>query len=421
MQHPAPTQRTPGEPGTPALSDPTHPFGHRSFRLFWIERSLSSLSFQMTAVALGWLIYDRTGSAASLGLIGLFQFAPQVVLTFLVGHVADRYDRRIIIATCQAVESVTVLVLTLGIVGGWLHTGGIYLAVAMFGGARAFEQPTNSALMPGTVPAAVLPRAVAVSSTAMQTAAIIGPALGGLLYGIGPAVPFGSAAAGFLAASIAVASLRLERAPPRREPVSLASVFSGLRFIRDRPIVLGTISLDLVAVLLGGTTALLPIYARTILHTGPWGLGLLRLAPALGALAMGVVISLVPLQRHVGLKMFAAVLVFGLATLVFAVSTNVAVSVLALVVLGASDNISVVIRSSLVQLLTPHDMLGRVSAVNSLFIGTSNQLGEFESGMTAALLGTVPAAVLGGLGTVAIVFIWMALFPSLRRADTYTG
>ncbi|MDX7949803.1 MFS transporter [Lichenihabitans sp. Uapishka_5] len=402
-----------------ATSASAHPFSHPAFRLFWIARTLSSLAFQMAAVALGWLIYDRTHSAASLGFVGLAQFAPQIVLTFLVGHVADRYDRRTIVTICQAVQACAVLVLTLGILGGWLHIAGIYGVIAVFGGARAFEQPTASALLPGTVPAVILPRAVAVSSTAMQTASIIGPALGGLLYGLGPVVPFACAAIGFAAASASISAMRLERVPPRKETATLASVFSGLHFIRERPIVLGTISLDLVAVLLGGATALLPIYARDILHTGPWGLGLLRLAPALGALAMGIAMSVVPLQRHVGMKMFSAVLVFGLATLVFAFSTNVALSVAALVVLGAADNISVVIRNSLVQLLTPQEMLGRVSAVNSLFIGTSNQLGEFESGMTAALLGAVPAAAIGGLGTIAVVLLWMRLFPALRRADRF--
>lgn len=382
---------------------------------------MSSLAFQMTAVALGWLIYDLTRSAASLGLVGLCQFAPQVVLTFLVGHVADRYDRRLVVAICQAVQGFVVLAFLGAIVSGRVDVAGLYLGIAVFGGARAFEQPTASALLPGTVPAAVLPRAVALSSTATQTAAILGPALGGLLYGVGPAVPFACAAACYLGASIAIWAMRLERAAPRKQPVTLASVFSGLRFIWDRPVVLGTISLDLAAVLLGGATALLPIYARDILHTGPWGLGLLRLGPALGALGMGIAISVLPLRRHVGLKMFTAVLVFGLATLVFALSKNVALSVVALVVLGAADNISVVIRSSLVQLLTPPEMLGRVAAVNSLFIGTSNQLGEFESGMTAALFGAVPAAAIGGVGTIAVVLLWMKLFPALRRADTFAG
>ena len=382
---------------------------------------LSSLAFQMSAVALGWLIYAKTNSATSLGLVGLFQFLPMVCLTFVVGHVADRYDRRLIVSGCQLVEGATLLLLCIGEIEGWLGVAGIYAAVAVLGGARAFEQPSNSALLPSVVPAGTLPQAVAVSSTAMQTAAIIGPAFGGLLYALGPAVPFGCAAACFLAASLCIRSLKLERPPVRKEPPTLASVFLGLRFIWQRPVVLGTISLDLAAVLLGGATALLPIYARDILHTGPWGLGLLRLTPALGALAMGASLSFVPLRRRVGMTMFSAVLVFGLATVIFALSTNIVLSMLALVVLGASDNISVVIRTSLVQLSTPQEMLGRVSAVNSLFIGTSNQLGEFESGMTAALLGAIPAAALGGLGTIAVVFLWMALFPDLRRADTFTS
>ena len=401
------------------MTDPGRPFSHPSFRLFWFGRVLSSLAFQMSAVALGWLVYARTNSASSLGLVGLCQFVPMVCLTFLVGHVADRYDRRLVVSLCQLVEGVTLVVLCLAEVGGWLGIPGIFAAVALLGGARAFEGPTLSALLPSVVPADVLPSAVAMSSTAMQTAAIIGPAMGGLLYASGPAVPFACAAVSFLAAGLCVRSLQIERRVSAKEPVTLASVFSGLRFIWQRPIVLGTISLDLAAVLLGGATALLPIYARDILHTGPWGLGLLRLSPALGALTIGAGLSYVPLRRRVGMTMFAAVLVFGLATLVFALSSNIVLSMLALVVLGGSDNISVVIRTSLVQLSTPQEMLGRVSAVNSLFIGTSNQLGEFESGMTAALFGAMPAAALGGLGTIAVVFVWMALFPELRRADSF--
>lgn len=374
----------------------------------------------MSAVAVGWLVYARTNSAASLGLVGLVQFAPMVCLTLLVGHVADRYDRRRIVATCQAIEGATLTALALGAASGRLHVAGIYLAVLVLGGARAFESPTLAALLPGTVPSALLARAVATSSTAMQTAAILGPAVGGLLYAVSPAVPFALAAACFLAASGCMSAMRLEQAAPRREPATLRSIFSGLVFIWQRKVVLGTISLDLAAVLLGGATALLPIYARDILHTGPWGLGLLRTAPAVGALAMGAALGRIPLGRHVGLKMFGAVLVFGVSTLVFALSTHIVPALLALAVLGASDNISVVIRTSLVQLLTPNEMLGRVSAVNSLFIGTSNQLGEFESGMTAALLGTVPAAALGAFGTILVVFVWMTLFPALRRADTFT-
>ena len=395
------------------------PFSHPAFRLFWLGRVFTSLAFQMSAVAVGWLVYARTNNPASLGLVGLMQFLPMICLTLLVGHVADRYERRVIVAICQTIEGLTLVGLAVGAATGVLQVGGIYGAVVVLGAARAFESPTMAALLPGTVPTSVLPRAVAISSTAIQTATIVGPALGGLLYALGPAVPFAVAAGFFLSAALCSGAMRLEQAAPRREPATLRSIFSGLDFIWQRPVVLGTISLDLVAVLLGGATALLPIYARDILHTGPWGLGLLRTAPALGALGTGAALAFVPLRRHVGLKMFGAVLAFGVATVVFALSSSLVVSLLALVVLGASDNVSVVIRTSLVQLLTPNAMLGRVSAVNSLFIGTSNQLGEFESGMTAALLGTVPAAMLGGIGTIAVVFLWMAIFPALRRADTF--
>jgi MFS family permease len=255
----------------------------------------------------------------------------------------------------------------------------------------------------------------------MQTAAIVGPSLGGLLYGLGAVVPFGVAAVLFTLASLSVISIaRLERTV-RREPVSLKSVFAGVAFIWSRPVMLGTISLDLFAVLLGGATALLPIYARDILHAGPWGLGLLRAAPAVGAVAMSVFLARHPLRRQVGMTMLAAVAVFGVATLAFAVSTNIAVSVAALVVLGASDNVSVVVRSSLVQLLTPDAMRGRVNAVNSLFIGTSNQLGEFESGIVAGLIGAVPACLVGGVGTLLVVLLWTRLFPALPKVQTLNG
>jgi MFS family permease len=278
-----------------------------------------------------------------------------------------------------------------------------------------------AALLPAIVPAGLLQSAIATSTSFMQTAAIVGPSLGGLLYGLGAVVPFAVAAVLFTLASLSVISIaRLERTA-RREPVSLKSVFAGVAFIWSRPVMLGTISLDLFAVLLGGATALLPIYARDILHAGPWGLGLLRAAPAVGAVAMSVFLARHPLRRHVGMTMLAAVAVFGVATLAFAVSTNIALSVAALVVLGASDNVSVVVRSSLVQLLTPDAMRGRVNAVNSLFIGTSNQLGEFESGIVAGLIGAVPACLVGGIGTLLVVLLWTRLFPALPKVQTLNG
>lgn len=341
-----------------------------------------------------------------------------VALTFLVGHIADRLDRRRIVAICQCFECMVIALLTLSDRDGKLDVTVLFAAVAFLGAARAFESPTMSALLPALVPEALLPKAFAVSSSAMQTATIVGPSLGGLLYAAGASVPLGVSAFCLLAASGAMAFIRMERIPPKREPVSFQSVFSGVSFIRRRPIILGAISLDLFAVLFGGVTALLPIFARDILHTGPWGLGFLRSAPAVGALAMSILLVHIPMNRHVGIKMFAAVMVFGIATVIFSISTSLTVSLVALVILGAADNISVVIRVSLVQLSTPDFMRGRVSAVNSLFIGTSNQLGEFESGMVAGLLGVIPSGIVGGIATILIALLWMRLFPDLRSIDT---
>jgi MFS family permease len=391
---------------------------HPSFILFWASRTFSALGFQIAAVAVGWLVYAKTESAYALGLVGLFQFLPMVALTFLVGHIADRFDRRRIVTACQFVECIVLALLTFGDRDGKLGVAVLFAAVALLGAARAFETPTMSALLPALVPDTLLQKAIAVSSSAMQTATIVGPSVGGLLYAAGASVPLGVAALCLAAAGGAMAFIQMERVPPKREPISFQSVFSGVSFIRSRPIILGAISLDLFAVLLGGVTALLPIFARDILHIGPWGLGYLRSAPAAGALAMSVLIAHLPMNRHVGIKMFAAVMVFGIATVIFSVSTSFAISLIALVILGAADNVSVVIRISLVQLSTPDAMRGRVNAVNSLFVGTSNQLGEFESGMLAGLLGVVPSGVIGGIGTILIAFLWMRLFPALRKIET---
>jgi hypothetical protein len=297
----------------------------------------------------------------------------------------------------------------------------LFAAVALLGAARAFESPTMSALLPALVPESLLPKAIAVSSSAMQTATIVGPSLGGLLYAAGASMPLGIAALCLSIACGAMLLMKIERQPLKREPISFQSIFSGVAFIRSRPLILGAISLDLFAVLLGGVTALLPIFARDILHTGPWGLGFLRSAPAAGALAMSVVLAHLPMNRHVGARMFAAVMVFGIATIIFSISTSFLLSLVALVILGAADNISVVIRISLVQLSTPDSMRGRVNAVNSLFVGTSNQLGEFESGMVAGLLGVIPAGVIGGVGTLLIALLWMRLFPSLLTIKTLSN
>jgi len=396
-------------------------FGHRAFRLFWSARVLSTMAFQLQGVAVGWQVYGLTHSTLALGFVGLVQFLPMLMLTLLVGHVADRYDRRRIACLCQLVGALATALLAIGSFGGWLSSAVIFAAVALIGAGRAFEIPTMSALLPGLVPAPLFSRAAAYSASAIQTATIIGPALGGLIYAMGPEAPYALAALLSLSASFLSSQIRMERMAPRREPVSLTSLFSGFAFIRRHPIVLGSISLDLFAVLLGGATALLPVFARDILHTGPWGLGLLRSGPAIGALGMSVLLARRPLARRVGRTMFNAVIVFGLATILFALSLSLWLSTLAMVALGAADVISVVIRSSFVQLATPDRMRGRVSAVSAMFIGTSNQLGEFESGVTAALFGTVPAVILGGIGTILVALLWLRLFPDLRAADTLEG
>ena len=386
----------------------------RGFQRFWGARVLSSLSFQMLAVAMGWHIYALTHSPFALGLVGLAQFLPMFLLTLVVGHVADRYDRRRIAAVCQGVESVAAFTFAAGTFGGWLSAPLIYLLAACVGAARAFESPAFSSLLPGVVPRAQLPNATAWATSANQTAQIVGPALGGLLYGVGAAPAYLACTLSFCAAALLTGTIPLQARPAARAPVTLESVFSGIAFIRSQPVILGALSLDLFAVLFGGATALLPVFARDILHAGPIALGLLRSASAVGALSGTIWLAHFPLRRRPGLAMFGGVIVFGLATVAFGLSHNLVVSLLALAVLGASDVVSVVVRLSLVQLRTPEEMLGRVSAVNSLFIGTSNQLGEFESGLTAGWWGAKRAVLIGGVATIGVALLWMKLFPGLR-------
>lgn len=377
----------------------------------------TTLAFQMQAVAIGWQVYDLTGSALDLGLVGLAQFIPGFALSLLVGHIADHYDRRLILRICMAVEALATLALALASFFGGLTVGALFAAVFVIGAARASELPTMHALMPQLVPPQLIPRAAAASASSNQTAIILGPALGGLAYALGPGLVYALAAAGFIAASLLISAIRIARPAPARERPSVASLFGGVAFVRRHPALMGAISLDLFAVLLGGATALLPIYARDILRTGPWGLGLLRSAPALGALAASLVLARRPLGGRVGRKLFIAVIAFGVATCVFALSTSFPLSLAALAALGAADSVSVVIRFSLVQIETPDALRGRVSAVNSMFIGASNSLGEFESGATAALFGTVPATLLGGVGTILVALLWLRFFPALFRLD----
>ncbi|MGF6737396.1 MFS transporter [Paraburkholderia atlantica] len=399
---------------SPHFSLPKHP----PFQRFWCTRILSSLSFQMLAVAMGWHIYALTHSAFALGLVGLAQFLPMFLLTLVVGHVADRYDRRRIAAVCQSLESVAALLFAIGTFSGWISAPVIYVLAACVGASRAFESPAVSSLLPAVVPRGYLPKATAWSTSANQTAQIAGPALGGLLYGIGPGAAYLACTLSFAAAAASVWSIPLQVKPASRAPVTLESIFSGIAFIRREPVILGALSLDLFAVLFGGATALLPIFARDVLHTGPIGLGLLRSGTAIGALAGTIWLAHFPLRNRPGAAMFGGVIAFGIATIVFGLSHQFLMSLLALMVLGASDTISVVVRLSLVQLRTPDEMLGRVSAVNSLFIGTSNQLGEFESGLTAGWWGAQPAVLVGGVATIAIALLWMRFFPELRHTRT---
>ena len=388
---------------------------HKPFALFWVMRVATTGAYFIQSVAIGWQIYDMTRDPLDLGLVGLVQFVPLVLLAVVVGQILDRCDRRAVARVCQIVKALCALTLALGSARGWLGRDqilGILLVVAT---ARAFETPTLHALVPSLVPPRLLPRAVAASATANQTATICGPALGGLLYAFGPTTVYLTCTAVFVAASVLASLLPRDTRPREKKPVTFANLFAGFSYIRHHPVLLGAISLDLFVVMLGGVTALLPIYARDVLHTGPWGLGLLRSAPAIGALTVSVVLAHVAIERRAGALMFATTAVFALSTVVFALSTSLALSIAMLAVYGATDAISVVIRMAMVQTRTPHDVLGRVMAVNSMCTGTSGTLGEFRSGVVAAAFGPVPAVALGGLGAILVVVIWMRLFPALGR------
>ncbi len=369
----------------------------------------------MLSVAVGWQIYDLTRSAFNLGLVGLVQFVPSLLLALPAGHAADQFNRRRIVVLCQIVECAAVLLLAVGSALGQLDEVRILGLVFLVSTARASESPARQAMVPGLVPERLLPQALAANASAGQIAMIAGPALGGLLYVAGPAVVYGVSATLYVGAVLLMTRVRYEREPPAREPATLKTVFAGVSFIRARPVLLGVASLDLFAVLLGGATALLPIFARDILRTGPWGLGLLRAAPAVGALLMSIWLTRYRLSGHIGRRMFGAVAAFGVATVAFGLSRVLWLSLASLVALGAFDMISVVIRSALVQLETPESMRGRVSAVNAIFINTSNQLGEFESGLVASWVGAVGATLIGGAGTLVVVGLWMLMFPALRR------
>jgi len=393
----------------------------RDLHYFVGSRFLSTIATQAQSVAIGWQIYDMERTPLALGLVGLCQFLPMFLLTLPAGDIIDRLNQRRIYSLAAAVQAAcSALFVALSL---WPPQGAwpFYAVLVLFGAARGFAGPSGQSLLPFLVPLERLPKATAYSSSAFTAAVISGPALGGFLYALGhPAVVYSACIAGFLVAALIVTRLGGRRFTPAK---SLASryerVAEGVRFVRRRPVILGAISLDLFAVLLGGAVALLPVYARDILHVGPVGLGLLRSAPAVGSFTSAFILTRRPIARHVGAKMFATVALFGLATIVFGLSSYFYLSLAALAATGAADMVSVFVRSSLIQLSTPDAMRGRVSAVNMLFIGASNELGEFESGISAALLGTVPAVVLGGIGTLAVVAGWMRLFPPLRKVDRF--
>ena len=391
----------------------------RPFVLLWMARVAATVGYQMLAVLIGWKIYEITGSAFDLGLVGLIQFVPAVVLTLLIGHTADRYDRRRIVRLAQSVYALVAVVISTALFTGSLSRNLLFGAVFLLGTARAFEMPTIHALVPALVPGRMIARAVAAWTSANQLAVISGPALGGLIYALNPFLVSALCVLFFVTAITLVSFVRPKSSGEKREPPTFSSVLAGWQFIRTNRRLLGVITLDLFVVILGGATALLPIYARDILHAGPIGLGLLRSAPAVGALITSAVLSHHPIERHIGRRMFIVVAIYGITTICFALSTSLPISLLSLAVLGAADAMSVVIRFSLVQIETPDVMRGRVSAINYLFVGSSNTLGEFESGAVAAWLGAVTSVLIGGIGSLVIAGLWMLLFPGLLRIDRF--
>ena len=389
---------------------------NRSLLLLLAARVSTSIAFQMLTVAVGWQIYSITQMPIYLGLVGLVQFLPMVLLTLVVGYVADRYNRKLIICFSQIAESIGIFLLAYQSHTGSITEEGILLTIFFISTANAFQGPSMQSLLPNVVSKKLFPEVAAIAASTAQFAFIIGPAIGGILYTLGPEAVYIVSGILAMVTSIIILFVSIREESTNSEPVTIKSIFGGIAFIRSKPAILGAISLDLFAVLFGGATALLPVYASNILKTGPLGLGLLRSAPAIGALIMSAFLAKMPLKRNEGYKMFTTVIFFGIFTMIFAVSTSFLVSLASLVLLGAADVVSVVVRLTLVQLETPDNMRGRVNAVNSMFIGTSNQLGEFESGLTASLFGVVPAVLLGGIGSIIVAILWMKLFPELLHA-----
>lgn len=392
---------------------------HGPFMRFVYVRIAASVALQMQAVAVGWQMYALTGSSFQLGLVGLVQFIPAVVLFLPTGHAADRYDRRWVSAISQAVEAMAVAVLAAATAGGWL-TPALLLAMAfVVGSGRAFEQPSLQSVLPNIVSAQVLPRAIAAANLAAQTAVVAGPALGGALLAFSPSLTFATCAALWLSSAGVMIGIAMQRVIAKREPIELQTVFSGLAFIWRQNVVLGAITVDLFVVLLGSATALLPVLAHDVFQTGPIGFGGLRAAPAAGAIVAALILTRRPITRRVGHMMFATTAVYGVGTILLALSPTFSLAMMALIAVGAADTISMVIRQTLVQLRTPDQMRGRVFAVNSMFTSTSNQLGTFRAGTVAAAFGAVPAVLLGGVSAIAVVLISAGVFRDLLHADGY--
>jgi MFS family permease len=393
-------------------------FTHPAFVLFQIARFLIVVAVEMQAVAVGWQVYEITKSPLDLGYVGLAQFLPGILLFPVSGHASDRFERRHVLSTCYAGFAVC-FALLLALAQRSVHSvASIYVVLILLGVVRSFNGTASRAILPQLVPEEHFPNAVAWNATTFQAATILGPSFGGILYAAfrGPSVVYAAATLTAIGALISTFRIKPEAKARPREPMTLTTAFAGLRYIWREKLILGAISLDLFAVLLGGAVALLPVYAREILHTGPWGLGLLRTAPGVGAAVMAVALAHRPLRGRSGPTLLWSVAGFGVFTIIFGVSHSLVLSLVALFLLGASDMISVIIRATLVQLGTPDAMRGRVTAVDMIFIGASNEFGQFESGLTAQWFGTVPAVVLGGIGTLVVIAIWAWRFPELRNA-----
>lgn len=392
---------------------------NKSLKSLITARISTNFAYQMFTIAIGWEMYSITGSAFFLGLVGLIQFLPTLFMSLFVGQLSDRYDRRKIIRISQIVQSILILTLAFADFNKLINKESLLVLILFIATAHSFEGPPLQALLPNIVEREIFPRASALMSSASQFAVIVGPCVGGILYSFSSTLVYFLSGCMLLFSSVLISKIIVKEREIVTEQKNLKTLFAGITFIKAKSIILGAISLDLFAVLFGGATALLPIYASSILMIGSFGLGVLRAAPAIGALLMSAFLARKPLKRMVGRKMLIAVICFGFATIIFALSKSVIISFLALVLLGASDVVSVVIRSTLIQLETPDNMRGRVSSVNTIFIGASNQLGEFESGLTASLFGTVSAALIGGIGTIIIVLLWTRIFPSLFKVDKF--